>query len=202
VLSLPERLEAFSLIDRAVAAEFFLGLDAASQLQLVAAMPGEERRIWLRLLEPDDAADVLEVAGDELRLGLAALLDEGTRKEVSALLAYEEDEAGGLMSPRYARLRPELRVDEAIAYLRRQARERLETIYYVYVLDADQRLLGVVSFRELFAASASKTVREIMRRIDSLPVDSLPVASLRFAKIFCKVKRHRRKDSDRRLHVA
>lgn len=165
VLSLPERLEAFLLIDRAAAAEFFPGLDAASQAELLSAMPTEERRIWLRILEPDDAADVLQAAGEELRPDLVALLDEGTRKEVSALLAYAEDDAGGLMSPRYARLRPDLRVDEAIAYLRRQARERLETIYYVYVLDADQRLLGVVSFRELFAAPATRTVREIMRAV-------------------------------------
>ena len=62
-------------------------------------------------------------------------LDEPTRKEVRALLAYAEDAAGGLMNPRYARLRPNMTVDEAISYLRKQARERLETIYYVYVLD-------------------------------------------------------------------
>ncbi len=67
------------------------------------------------------------------------------------------------MSPRYARLRPDMTVDEAIAYLRREARERVETIYYIYVLDAEQRLLGVVSFRELFAAQPDKTVRDVMR---------------------------------------
>ncbi len=69
-----------------------------------------------------------------------------------ALLAYAEDDAGGLMSPRFARVRPDMTVDEAISYLRRQARERVETIYYVYVLDGAQHLLGVVSFRELFFA--------------------------------------------------
>jgi magnesium transporter len=53
-------------------------------------------------------------------------------------------------------------VDEAITYLRRQARERLETIYYVYVLDEGQRLLGVVSFRDLFAAAPGKLVRDVM----------------------------------------
>src|SRR5436190_11318979 len=66
------------------------------------------------------------------------------------------------MNPRYARLRPDMSVDEAITYLRRQARERLETIYYMYVLDAEQRLLGVVSFRDLFAAPPEKKVRDIM----------------------------------------
>jgi magnesium transporter len=89
-------------------------------------------------------------------------LDPITRREVSALLAYEEDEAGGLMSPRFARVRPEMTVDEAIAYLRRQARRRLETIYYVYVLDAEQRLQGVVSFRQLFASPGDRPIHEVM----------------------------------------
>jgi magnesium transporter len=66
------------------------------------------------------------------------------------------------MSPRYARLRPEMTADEAILYLRRQAFRRRETIYYTYVLDAAQHLLGVVSFRELFAAPPEKLVQEIM----------------------------------------
>jgi magnesium transporter len=122
-----------------------------------------ERRSWMRLLPPDDAADVIQAAPDTEREALLALLDDPTRHEVAALLAYAEDDAGGLMNPRYARLRPEMSVDEAITYLRRQARERLETIYYVYVLDAEQRLLGVVSFRELFSAPPQKTVRDIMR---------------------------------------
>jgi magnesium transporter len=78
-------------------------------------------------------------------------------------MAYAEDDAGGLMSPRYVRLRPEMTVDEAIAYLRRAARERVETIYYIYVLDAENRLLGVASFRELFGAPPQKLVREVMR---------------------------------------
>jgi magnesium transporter len=54
-------------------------------------------------------------------------------------------------------------IDEAIAYLRRQARERPESMYYAYVLDADQRLLGVVTFRELFVARPSQKVSEIMK---------------------------------------
>ena len=69
-------------------------------------------------------------------------------------MAYAEDEAGGLMNPRFARVRPDMRIDEAVSYLRRQARENIETIYYVYVADDQQHLLGVVSFRDLFIASS------------------------------------------------
>jgi magnesium transporter len=67
------------------------------------------------------------------------------------------------MSPRFARVRPDMTADEAISYLHKQARERVETIYYVYVLDARQRLVGVVSFRELFEAPGSMKVRDLMQ---------------------------------------
>jgi magnesium transporter len=67
------------------------------------------------------------------------------------------------MSPRFAALRAEMTVDEAIHYLRRKARDGVETIYTAYVLDGDQRLVGVVSFRELFSAQASAPVRDVMR---------------------------------------
>jgi len=115
----------------------------------------------MRLLEPDDVADLIQSAGDEHRSNLLGLLDAPTRKEVTALLAYAEDEAGGLMSTRYARLRPQMRAGEAISYLQRQARDKVETIYVAYVLD-QERLLGVCSFRDLFAADPNVVVAEIM----------------------------------------
>ena len=162
VLSPEERVEGLTLLPHAEAEDLLLGLPAREQAELILAMSPGDRRSWMRLLPPDDAADVIQEAPEPEREALLALLDEPTRKEVAALLAYAEDDAGGLMNPRYARLRPDMSVDEAITYLRRQARERLETIYYVYVLDAEQRLLGVVSFRELFAAPPDKRVRDIM----------------------------------------
>jgi magnesium transporter len=163
-LTWSERLVEFKTLSRAEAEELYLGLPAGDQLELLTAQPEQEQRAWMRLLPPDDAADVVQEARDaEQKQRLLALLDGAARREVNALLAYAEDAAGGLMNPRYARLRPEMRVDEAIRYLRKQAREHLETIYYVYVLDEQQHLLGVVSFRELFAASSKRLVREVMR---------------------------------------
>jgi magnesium transporter len=162
ILSTSERLEGFRLLPRDEAEDFFFTLSPADQCDIVLGLPPSERRSWMRLLAPDDAADLVQAAGDE-REALLALLDEPTRKEVMALLAYKEDVAGGLMSPRYARVRPTATVDEAISYLRKQARERLETLAYVYVIDADQRLVGVVSFRDLFAAPPSKTVADVMQ---------------------------------------
>ena len=162
-LSIGARLEAFKALSRAEAEDCFWNLSAPDQVELLLALPAVERRGWMRLLAPDDAADAVQAAPEEERDGLLALLDDLARKEVTALLAYAEDQAGGLMSPRFARVRPDMTADEAISYLHKQARERVETIYYVYVLDAQQRLVGVVSFRQLFEAPGSMTVRDLMQ---------------------------------------
>jgi magnesium transporter len=162
ILAEDERAEGFRLLARDEAEEFFGELDSRDQATLIWALPGSERRSWMRLLAPDDAADVVQAAPLKIQEALLELLDAPTRKEVTALLAYAEDDAGGLMNPRFARVRPNMIVDEAISYLRKQTRDRVETMYYVYVLDSDQRLCGVVSFRDLFAAQGVRLVSDIM----------------------------------------
>jgi magnesium transporter len=157
-----ERAAGFRLLDRYTAADFFASLDPPQQLALLERLEPWERQLWLRSLAPDDAADLLQELPSERRRDYLALFDEPTSREISALLAYAEDAAGGLMNPRFARVRPEMRVDEAIRYLQRQARDGLQTIYYAYVLDPDQALRGVSSFRQLFMAPPHRQVHEIM----------------------------------------
>jgi len=163
VLSSGERLEGLRLLTWTEAEELVQALETRDQTELFLAAPSQEARAWMRLLPPDDAADVIQEAPIEDRPRLLGLLDDSTRKEVVALLAYAEDDAGGLMNPRYVRLRPEMSVDEATSYLRRQAREHAETLYYVYVLDPDQKLLGVITFRDLLIAPPERRVRDVMR---------------------------------------
>jgi magnesium transporter len=163
VLSAEERFEGFLALDRDSADDFFLGLPAHDQAVMLQTMPQAERRLWFHLLPPDDAADVIQEFPEEDRSATLAMIDETFRREIQGLLAYAEDAAGGLMSPRFARLRPDMTVDEAIHYLRKQAREHLETLNYLYVLDAEQRLLGVVSFRDLFRVTGSKVLRDVMQ---------------------------------------
>ena len=153
-----DRVEGFRLLAPADAEDFFLGLDPLGAGGLLLAMPLAERQIWMRQLDPGDAADVLQEVGEDDRDGLFRLLDDVTRREVTALLAYAEDDAGGLMSPRYARLRP-VSVDEAISYRHRQARERVETI--ILRVDTDQRLPASCPSRSL-AAQSDTRVRDVM----------------------------------------
>lgn len=163
-LSDEDRLEGFRMLPRRDAEDLFFSIGSPDQAFLVQSLPPEERRSWVRLLPPDDVADLVQQFPDPPdRAQVLQLLDEPTRIEVTGLLAYAEDEAGGLMNPRYARLRPDLSVDEAISYLRKQKREHVENIYYAYVVDGDHKLVGVVSFRELITAPPATRIRDVMR---------------------------------------
>jgi magnesium transporter len=158
-----DKKERFEKLAPADAEEFFRELSSEDEARLIAALPEREQRLWIRVLDPDDAADLIQELPEDKRSDLLALLDATTHFEVSALLAYKEDVAGGLMSPRYARIRSDMTVQESLAYLRRQAMEQLETIYYVYVLDAEQHLLGQVSLRKLLAAAPAARIEQVMR---------------------------------------
>ena len=171
-LTTNERREMFGSLNRTDAEELFFILNAHDQAELLAEASLLEKRSWVRLLAPDDVADLIQEMGIESKEEILSLLDPQTKREVIALLAYAEDNAGGLMSSRFVRLRPDMTVDEAISYLRIQSKTQVETLYYCYVLDSDQTLLGVVSFRELFAANPGKKVKEIMHEdVIKIPVN-------------------------------
>jgi magnesium transporter len=172
LLSRTDRALGFRLLSREQAGDFFLALGASDQAELLAQLAPAEKRTWIRVLPPDDAVDVVQAAAAPDRPELLALLDEATRGEVSALLAHAEDRAGGLMDPRYPRVRADMTVDEAVRYLRQQMRERRHSLPYAYVLDPEQRLLGVLPFWQLLVEGGSQTIRSIMKtKVVSIPQD-------------------------------
>lgn len=161
--SLNEKIELFKGLPLADAQEFFRELSTRNQFEIIENLPEREQTVWLRLLDPDDAADLLQEADPADIEHYLHLLDSNTRDDVQALLMYREDVAGGLMSPRFVRVRPEMTVSEALTYVRKQARDATETIYTIYVLDAQQILLGVTSLRSLITADALKKIKDVMR---------------------------------------
>jgi len=156
-----ERLQAFQTLPHENLDDFFLGLEAKARSELVLALPAGQRRLFVRLLAPDDAADLIQVSPQRAREELMGLMDDTTREEARALLDYREDVAGGLMNPRFARLRPEESIEQAITYLRQQL-SQVEMVFYAYVLDEEQRLLGIVSLKDLVRADRSKRVADVM----------------------------------------
>lgn len=163
-LTVDARVAVFRELSKTDADNLFARLSTHHQLDLLLHVPASERSSLLRLLPPDDAADLIQAAsGQQLRDSLLSSLDIVSRSEVTALMAYKEDRAGGLMNPHFAQVGPEMTADEAIGYVRLQASD-VETIYYVYVLGEERRLLGVLSFRDLFNCPREQAVRTVMRQ--------------------------------------
>jgi len=147
-----------------LAHEFFFDLSAADQVDVILALPPGERRAWIRALASDDVADLIQSAPPDQRSAMMALLDEPTRAEVNALLAYAEDEAGGLMNPRYMRVRPDMTAAEALSYFRRQAQQRTgrDTPTFAYILDNEGKLVGQVSLTDLVAGDPEASIASLM----------------------------------------
>ncbi|MPZ77427.1 MAG: magnesium transporter [Deltaproteobacteria bacterium] len=164
ILSVEEKVEGFQLLPLEEREPFFRQLSARDEAKLLENFSSAERRNWIRVLAPEDAADVIQETAPQAREDLLSSIDEPLKSEVKGLLAYAEDQAGGLMSPRYARLRPGMTVEEAFSYLRRDARDREKNVYYAFVVDPQERLLGVVSFRDLFSARGDQSIQDVMRR--------------------------------------
>lgn len=112
-------------------------------------------------MEPDDAADVVMKLGPVLSDGILRLMEEDEAQDIRELLAYPPQTAGGRMTPEYIAVHPDATAQSVLAGLRRRA-DNAETIYYVYVVEDDKRLLGVLSLRELVLSPALRRVRDLM----------------------------------------
>lgn len=162
-LSFEERADRFRQLQHDDQEDFFTSLPSREQAGVFEHFSKADRKLWIRFLPPDDVCDLIQELPEPLRHQSLDLVDESTRREIIALLSYREDEAGGLMSPRFARVRPEMLVAEAIRYVRQQALV-VDPVHYIYVLDSNQRLQGVISLRQLFVSAADKKISQVMER--------------------------------------
>ena len=163
-LSGEHRYVLLTVLPPAKAAEIIAQLEPEEQLEFLETLPRFQVRGILAELDPDDLTDILQAAHEEkpaLYRELTDLLEPETRAQVARLLAYEEDEAGGLMTPEYVAVRAGMTVEEVLEFLRRVAPDA-ETIYYIYVVDEKGRLIGVLSLRDLIVADPATRVKEIM----------------------------------------
>jgi magnesium transporter len=130
----------------------------------VKMVEGGGRQHMAKLIEQmshDDRVDLLRRLMPRVAEGLLRLVDEADRRDIATLFKYGENTAGALMTTDYAWLPANITVTEALDRLRLQAPDR-ETIYYVYVLDDQRRLLGVLSLRDLILANRHAVLRDIM----------------------------------------
>lgn len=133
------------------------------QLQLIRGMEPERAADILEEMDADDAADILGDLEPERAQDLLSRMQVEDAEDVRELLPYDDDSAGGLMTNEMVTVPPTVTAEEAIRLVRQQARE-MDNVYYVYVVDDAERLLGELSLRELIVADPRLPIGRVMRR--------------------------------------
>ena len=156
-----EKLRLFLILDHEMKSDFIGELSTNDQEFLIVELSEHATKNMLKEMEPDDLVDLIQSISPENRETLWQNMSEESKKETEFLLRFDEDDAAGLMTPRYAAIRGEITVEQALKFIRRTMDE-METIYYIYVLDKLKRLTGVVSLKQILAADDDDNIAEIM----------------------------------------
>ena len=149
-----EQMQSFlAALPPARAADVLEYLDEELRVELLEEMTTRQAAELVTQMTPDDRADALEEIDEERAEEILAEIPTEARRETETLLSFAPDTAGGLMTTEFVSAPAEMQVEEALEAVRAAARSgRKEAMYAIYVTDAQGRLAGVLSLRELLAA--------------------------------------------------
>ena len=116
----------------------------------------------LKEMEPDDLVDIIQSASPDVRKSVWENLSDDVKKEMIFLLKFDEDDAAGLMTPRYIAIKANITVGQALKFIRGEHAKDVETLYIVYVVDQLKRLIGLVSLRDLLEHNDDEIIKNIM----------------------------------------
>lgn len=150
-------------LDDQQAVDTLTEMDLDSQVEIIEQMDQQRASDLLEEMAPDEAADILVELDAEKSEELLRLMELDDAEEVRELMQYEEDTAGALMTTEFIAFSAELTTEEVINQLRKLAPEA-ETIYYLYVIDQEERLQGVLSLRELIVAAPNMMLQDLMNK--------------------------------------
>jgi len=148
-------------LDDETAADAFEHLETEKQKELIEDIGTERAADIVEEMDPDDAADLLGELDEEKQQALLAEMEPQTAGELRELVQYDFDTAGGLMTTGYVWIYPHRTVAATIAKIRELGPES-EFIYYLYVTDASQKLLGILSLRALLLALPTAFIHKLM----------------------------------------
>lgn len=141
--------------------EFFQEFRTLQKLEIFKHFSKEWMAKVLEQMAPDERADFLKSLPEEQVDKILPLVAQAERNDIRKLLSYAEGTVGSVLTTEYASLPADITANEAIDRLKKQAFNR-ETIYYVYIVDCNRRLIGFVSLKDLLVAESSDVIQDIM----------------------------------------
>lgn len=177
-LDLEEAEYLYKLLDEDTAADVLMELDEDDRRKLLDAMPAEQIAKQIDHLDTDDAVDLIQQLDEEDRDEILSHIDDVEQAgDIIDLLKYDEDTAGGLMGTEMIVVNENWSMPECIKQMRMQA-EDMDEIYYVYVVDDDHKLRGVLPLKKLITHPSVSKIKHVMEtdpvsvKVDT-PVDDV-----------------------------
>jgi len=161
-LNIDEAKYTFLLLEKETAADVLAELEEDDRSKFLQVIPsGILAERFIENMDSDDAADViLELPLDKQKRVLSHIKDDEQVESIKELLKYDEDTAGGLMAKELFVVHHEITVRECLVQLRKQA-EKIDEVYYIYVVDDDNNLYGTLSLKKLLISSAQTKIKNI-----------------------------------------
>ena len=151
----------FRILPKELAAETFVEMDDETQEFLIHGFSDCELKEVVDELFVDDAVDLIEEMPANVVKRILRQADKDMRKQINELLKYPEDSAGSIMTTEFIVLRPDMTAEMAIKRIRRTGVDK-ETIYTCYVTDANNKLIGITTVKDLLLAEDDELVKSIM----------------------------------------
>lgn len=148
-------------LDTETAADTLNEVQYPLQSELLSELDPERASDLLEMLPPDDAADILSEMSPAEAERLLSLMPAYELQPIRDLLRYAGETAGGIMTNEVLALPQDATVEDALAYLRRHS-EHLEMVYYLYIIDEERHLVGVVSLRQLVTAEPTAHMQSLI----------------------------------------
>lgn len=156
-----DQIRLFTLLPWDVATDVLEDINSETFSRLIRALPIEQKIVVLDMMSSDDMVDKLGELSEIRQQQIMSYLNDEDADDVKALLVYDEDTAGGIMTKDYIAFPQNITCFEAIDMLREESPDA-ETIYYIFVVGEYDRLVGVLSLRELIVSKPGQLIEEIM----------------------------------------
>jgi len=140
----------------------FQKLDTGMQVRVIEGMPRRQTAHLVEEMDPDERADLIKAMPEDESERVLPLVAQAQRNEIARLTRYEEGTAGSIMTTEYAAVRSDLTVSQAIGELRRIAPDR-DTLYNVFVIDENRRLVGAISLKDIFVEPQHARLSDVMK---------------------------------------
>jgi Mg/Co/Ni transporter MgtE len=160
-LNIHQRSAVFRSLDVETAAETLEETDPKIQVSLIEGLSTANASDIIEEMSLSEAADLLGDLPKERLEGILKEMEREVAEDMKELLAHPEEKAGGLMTTSYLSFAPEVTAGEAMEKIRREA-DDMDLIYYLYVVDGRERLLGVLSLRDLLVAPPATSLSDLM----------------------------------------